>query len=353
VAKRRSGHPEPASDLARIIRDKSPLQFKFEYALGTLPVIREPIRDRLAAALSGVSLGRVMRRIGFTPQRPLYRAWQQDSEAVQRWRAEEYPKIAARAKHEGAVIFFEDESDIPSDHHAGTTRAPRGQTPVVRATGARYGFNMMSAVDAQGHIRFMLLEGRVMASVSVEFPERLRHKMERKVFLIVDGHPTHKAPSVQRFVEADADRIEPFVLPPYSPETSPDELAWAHVKARIGRAVSRTEDELKTVRAASCAVWSAVPRSSAAPFTLRPVPKPRPEALLTNPVVGRATCGDAVRDRPGGSVRRQGGRRTSLQGWIHGVSGQAAPGPRGITCEVLSTQVLVSCTARVAPRRLF
>jgi hypothetical protein len=93
----------------------------------------------------------------------------------------------------------------------------------------------------------------VTAGVFVEFLERLLHAMERKVFLIVDGHPPHKAPSVRRFVEAAADRIELLVLLPYSPETSPDGLAWAHVKARIGRAVSRTKDELKTmVRSVLC-----------------------------------------------------------------------------------------------------
>ena len=239
--------PAQLATLARIVRDQNPLQLKFEYALWTLAMIREVIRTRFQVALSEVSVGRLMRRIGFTPQRPLYRAWQQDPEAVERWRREEYPKIAARAKREGAVIFFQDESGIRSDHHAGTSWAPRGHTPVVKATGARYGFNMLSAVNARGLFRFMLLEGRVTSGVFVEFLERLLHGMDRKVFLIVDGHPTHKARSVQRFVEAHAERIELFFLPPYAPELNPDELAWAHVKSRIGRAVSRTKDELKTM----------------------------------------------------------------------------------------------------------
>lgn len=239
--------PRQLATLARIVRDQNPLQLKFEYALWTLAMIREVIRTRFEVALSEVSVGRLMRRIGFTPQRPLYRAWQQDPEAVERWRREEYPKIAARAKREGAVIFFQDESGIRSYHHAGTSWAPRGHTPVVKATGARYGFNMISAVNAQGLFRFMLLEGRVTAGVFMEFLERLLHGMDRKVFLIVDGHPTHKARSVQRFVEARAERIELFFLPPYAPELNPDELAWAHVKSRIGRAVTRTKDELKTM----------------------------------------------------------------------------------------------------------
>ena len=231
--------------LARIVRDKNPLQFKFEYALWTLAIIRDLIAREFGVKLSEVSVGRLMKRLGFTPQRPLHRAWQQDPALVERWRTEEYPKIAARAKHEGAMIFFADESGIRSDYHAGTTWSPKGVTPVVEATGARYGFNMLSAVNALGHFRFMLVETRVTATVFREFLRRLIHGMDRKVFLIVDGHPTHKAKMVRNFVEEHSERIELFLLPPYSPELNPDELAWAHVKSKVGRSVTRTKVELK------------------------------------------------------------------------------------------------------------
>lgn len=147
--------------LARMIHEKTPLQFRFEFALWTLAIIRELIKRTFDVRLSEVSVGRLMKRLGFTPQRPLYRAWQQDPALVEHWREHEYPGIAARARREGAVIFFADESGIRSDHHAGTTWAPLGQTPVVKATGARYGLNMLSAVSAQGHFRFMTVEGRV------------------------------------------------------------------------------------------------------------------------------------------------------------------------------------------------
>ena len=166
---------------------------------------------------------------------------------MERWRAEDYPKIAARAKREGALIFFADESGIRSDHHAGTTWAPVGQTPVVKATGARYGLNMLSAVNALGHFRFMTVEGRVNAGVFREFLKRLITGMERKIFLIVDGHPAHKARLVSRFVEDNADAIELFFLPPYAPELNPDELAWGHIKTRIAKATTQTKDELKAM----------------------------------------------------------------------------------------------------------
>ncbi len=231
--------------LSRIIREKSPLQLKFEYALWTLSMIRELIREQFNVKLSEVSVGRLMKRLGFSPQRPLYRAWQQDKALVEAWREQEYPKIAARAKQEGALIFFADESGIRSDYHAGTTWAPVGKTPVVKATGARFSLNMLSAVNALGHFRFMTVEGRVNATVFREFLKRLIMGMDRKVFLIVDGHPTHKAKLVRDFVASNAERIELFFLPPYSPELNPDELTWAHVKTKIAKATVQTKADLK------------------------------------------------------------------------------------------------------------
>lgn len=233
--------------LARMIRDKTPLQFRFEFALWTLAIIRELIKRSFGVSLSEVSVGRVMKRLGFTAQRPLYRAWQQDPALVDHWREHEYPKIAARAKQEAALILFADESGIRSDHHAGTTWAPEGRTPVVKATGARYGLNMLSAVSAHGHFRFMTLEGRVNAEVFREFLRRLITGMDRKIFLVVDGHPAHKAKLVKRFVQDNADRLELFFLPPYSPELNPDELVWAHVKTRVAKATVKTKEELKSM----------------------------------------------------------------------------------------------------------
>jgi transposase len=231
--------------LAKIIRQKNPMQLKFEYALWTLAMIRQLILKQFDVRLSEVSVGRLMRRLGFSPQRPLYRAWQQNPELVERWRETEYPKIARRAKREDAVIFFADEAGIRSDHHAGTSWAPVGETPIVQATGARFSLNMLSAVNAQGMFRFMTVDGGVNATVFREFLKRLIAGMTRKIFLVVDGHPMHKAKLVQRFVEENSDAIELFFLPPYAPELNPDELAWAHIKAKVAKATAQTKEELK------------------------------------------------------------------------------------------------------------
>lgn len=233
--------------LATIIRTKNPLQLKFEYALWTLAMVRELIRQRFGVRLSEVSVGRLMKRLGFTPQRPMYRAWQQDPTLVEAWQAREFPDLARRAKRENALIFFADESGIRSDYHAGTTWAPRGQTPLVKATGARFSMNLISAVNAHGHFRFMTVEGGVNARVFRDFLKRLITGMDRKIILVVDGHPTHRAKLVRQFVEANSERIELVFLPPYSPELNPDELVWGHVKKRIAKATVKTKEEFARV----------------------------------------------------------------------------------------------------------
>jgi transposase len=233
------------SQLAKMIHNKTPQQFKFEFALWTLGTIRQLIKMKFDVSLSEVSVGRLMKRLGFSPQRPLYRAWQQDPVLVQQWQDTEYPQIAKRAKREGAVIMFADEAGIRSDHHAGTTWAPIGKTPVVKATGARYATNMISAVSAQGSFRFMTVQGGINATVFCSFLKRLIAGMDKKVFLVVDGHPAHKAKLVRRFVQEHNDQLELFFLPPYAPELNPDELVWNHVKARVGKAVVQTREELK------------------------------------------------------------------------------------------------------------
>ncbi|HSV55855.1 MAG TPA: IS630 family transposase [Magnetospirillaceae bacterium] len=231
--------------LAKIVRERTPIQEKFEYALWTLSMIRELIRRLFNVNLSEVSVGRLMKRLGFTPQRPVYRAWQQDKAVVESWQRTEYPKIAVRARKEGALIFFGDESGLRSDYHSGTTWAPQGKTPVVKATGARYGFNIISAVNARGHFRFMVVDGTVTAAKFRDFLKRLITGIDRKVFLIVDGHPVHKAKLVKDYLAENKDKLEIFFLPAYSPELNPDELAWAHLKRKLGRVASQTKEKLK------------------------------------------------------------------------------------------------------------
>jgi len=229
------------------VTSKNPLQLKFTFALWTSKMVGELIHRKFSIRYSKASVCRLLNQLGLTPQRPLWRAYQQSEEHVREWLDKEYPAIQRRANKEGARIFFADEAGIRSDHHAGTTWAKKGQTPVVSGTGARFGLNLISAVSAQGEFRFMTVEGRVNAGVFIEFLKRLVHNTDRPIFLIVDGHPSHKAKKVQRYVESLDGWLELFFLPPYSPELNPDECAWNDLKNNtIGRKQITDPNSLKT-----------------------------------------------------------------------------------------------------------
>jgi transposase len=208
----------------------NPQQYKFRFALWTSRMIVVLIREHLGIVLSRASVCRLLGQLGLSAQRPLWRAYQQDPEVVQRWLSIEFPRIKARAKGRGAEIWFGDEAGVRSDAHAGTTWAPRGKTPIVSTTGARFGINLISAVSRQGDFRFMGVKGRVNAGVFIEFLQRLIKGMTRPIFLVVDGHPTHKAAKVRQFLDTVSDRLELFFLPPYSPELNPDEHVWNDLK---------------------------------------------------------------------------------------------------------------------------
>lgn len=227
------------------VTNKNPLQLKFTFALWTAKMVGQVIDQRFGIKLSKASVCRLLTQLGLTPQRPVWRAYQQKPEEVQRWLQEEYPRIQRLARQNRALIFFGDEAGVRSDHHAGTTWAAKGKTPVVSSTGARFGLNLISAVSAQGEFRFMTLRGRVGAAQFIEFIKRLLHGVQRMVFLIVDGHPAHKAKMVARFIGTVKDHFRIFFLPPYSPELNPDERVWNDLKNNtIGRQSINSPDQL-------------------------------------------------------------------------------------------------------------
>jgi len=188
--------------IAQVVRDHSPLQYKFHFGLWTLSLIGELIHRQFGKKLSLASVSRIMKLLGFSAQKPLYQAWQQDATLVRQWERETYPAIRAEARATGATIYFADESGIRSDYHSGTTWAPRGETPVVEVTGRRFSLNMISAVSARGNFRFMVHEGSVTATVFREFLKRLMVGADQPVFIIVDGHPIHKAKLIKTYVES-------------------------------------------------------------------------------------------------------------------------------------------------------
>jgi transposase len=241
LAKPVPGRPSKLSDeqvraVYTILLGKDPRQLQFDFALWTRWMVGDLIKRMYDVELTEQSVGRMLRRLGMSPQRPLVRAYEQDPEAVRRWKTETYPAIREQAAQAGARVYFGDEAGIRSDYHTGTTWAPVGRTPVVRSTGKRHAVNMLSAITAQGGLHFMLHEGKVDSSVFIEFCRRLLADDGGTVFLIVDNHSIHLSNETRAFAASTDGRLRLFFLPTYSPELNPDEWVWKNVKHdRIGR----------------------------------------------------------------------------------------------------------------------
>ncbi len=235
-----------AATIVRLIEDRCPDQLKLPFVLWTRQAVGQLIEERFGIVLSIRTVGRYLNRWGFTPQKPVRRAYERNPQAVKRWLKEEYPKIANRAKAEKARILWEDEMGLRSDHQAGRSYGRRGKTPQIPGTGKRFGCNMVSAISNQGELSFMVFKERFTSRRFIGFMRRLVRQADgQKVFLILDGHPVHRAKLVKQWVAKREALIELFTLPGYSPDLNPDELLNQDVKSNaVGRRRAKDQADL-------------------------------------------------------------------------------------------------------------
>jgi transposase len=218
--------------IQRLIQDRTPYQLKLAYALWARPAVSELIEAVYGVRLTVRNTGKYLKRWGFTPQKPLKKAYEQSSEAVQKWVNEEYPKIAAQGKAEGAEIQWGDETGLRSDDVRGRGYAPKGQTPVVLANARREKLSVISTVTNKGQMRWKVFSGALNAKVLIGFMERLTHGKKKKILLILDNLCVHHSKPVKEWLAENLDKIEVYYLPSYSPELNPDELLNADRKQR-------------------------------------------------------------------------------------------------------------------------
>src|SRR5262249_14795843 len=144
------------------------------------------------------------------------------------------------------VILWSDETGLRADDGRGRCYAPRGKTPVVRPNQRRIGLGLIAAVSNRGEVRWKVLDGAIQAPVLIGFLPRLIRDAKRKVSLILDRLPVHRAAVVRARLARHQTQIEVFYLPSYSPELNPDEGLNADLKQNVMRkAPMRSKPPLK------------------------------------------------------------------------------------------------------------
>jgi transposase len=222
-----------SAEVPQLIKDKLPDQLKLSFGLWTRGAVQQLILVRYDIELSRWQVGRYLKSWGYTPQKPIARAFEQKPEKVKEWLGKEYPAIKKRAAKENGVIYFGDETGRRSYHQAGRSYAPAGETPIIKKTGQRFSLNMISGISNKGHLQFMIIDGRFNGDVFITFLQQMIKYSRQKIYFVTDGHPAHKTKKLNGWLSENKNKIEVFFLPPYSPELNPQEYVNQDVKTNV------------------------------------------------------------------------------------------------------------------------
>jgi len=251
VRGRRNGEKKTLSDkqegeIQSLVIDKMPDQLKLPFALWTRQAVQQLIKHQYKIAMPIRTVGEYLKRWGFTVRKPIKQAYEQNPKEVNRWMQEHYPFIAAQAKKEKAEIYWGDETGLQTTAHRARGFAPKGKKPILRICAKKSSISMVSAINNEGQIRFMLYKKGMTAKLLIKFMGRLTRDADRKVYLILDNLRSHHSKEVKEWVQEHNEEIAVFHLPSYSPELNPDEYLNNDLKGRVHAGVpARSEEELR------------------------------------------------------------------------------------------------------------
>ncbi|MDQ6646721.1 MAG: IS630 family transposase, partial [Pseudomonadota bacterium] len=182
---KRAQSAEQEATIRQTIGDKRAGPLKMAFALWGRAAVMEWIERECGIRLHVRSVGKYLARWGFTPQKPIKRAYEQSPEAVRTWLDDTYPAIAERAKSEGGEIHWGDETALVNTDVRGRRYAPKGKTPVAMAVGGtRQKLSMLASVTNQGKARWMIIDAHFNHQKLIGFFVARVADAERKVFLI-------------------------------------------------------------------------------------------------------------------------------------------------------------------------
>lgn len=244
------GRPRKLSDrdLRKLIflLAKGPQAYGYPNNLWSLKRIARVIKEEYNVTYHPGHVWKLLRRLGFTNQKPERHARERDEEKVKRWMEEDWPKFKKKAKREGKTIVFLDETGRSHTPTVVATWAPKGETPVLIHSFNWTNCSIISAVTPEGGFHYKLYMCSIKSEHILNFLKHLLSRVKGNLLLFWDGLPPHKSRIVNEFLEENQDRIEAHLLPPYAPDVNPDELVHRYLKyVCVPNSCPKTSEELK------------------------------------------------------------------------------------------------------------
>jgi transposase len=177
------------------------------------------------------------RRLGWTSQKPRRKARERNDKEVERWKADDLPRILREAFRRQAHVVLLDESGFYLTPTVRRTLAPRGRTPVLEAWDRRDRISAISCITLSPRIGrpglyFHLMPDNqtVHAEDVVTFLKDLRRQLGGPFTVIWDRHNIHSRSRLVKAFLAEHPEVVAEDFPGYAPELNPDEWVWSWTK---------------------------------------------------------------------------------------------------------------------------
>ena len=232
--------------LKQTILTCTPVKFGYDTNLWTVPIIVELLEQQFGVTVGESTVRLHLKALKLTCQKPEYQDAKRDEQEIEHFLNDKFPKIQRLAEKMGADIGFEDEAGVGVMTRHGRTWGLSGQTPVVKVSMQRGGYNVLSVVTPKGRISYSIKDDTIDSKLYIEFLEELLLNRERPLILLVDHATFHGSKQVRDFVRAHRTRLRVFFLPKRAPEFNPDEQVWNEIKNnRIGKQPIKNKADLK------------------------------------------------------------------------------------------------------------
>jgi transposase len=232
--------------LRQRVLKQNPVDFGYDTNLWTCEILAELLKKEFGVTVSDSAVRLHLKSLGLTSQKPEYQDAERDDREIEYFLNVKFPTIQRLAEKLGADIGFQDESGVGIMTRHGKTWGLRGDTPVIKASMKRGGYNVMSVITVEGEMRYSVKDGNINGEAFVEFLKHLIQDRKRPLILLVDHATFHGSKLVRDFVSAHRTKLRIFFLPKRAPEMNPDEQVWNEIKTnRIGKQPVKDKKDLK------------------------------------------------------------------------------------------------------------
>lgn len=232
--------------LKKVILEETPTTFGYDTNLWTCPILVELVEQEYGITVSESTVRQHLKALGLTFQRPEYQDKKRNEQEIAYFLNEKFPRIQRLAKKLGADIVFEDEAGVGVTTRHGRTWGMRGATPVIKVCMERGGYNVLSAITAEGKMYYAIKDGTINGERYIEFLEELITNRQRPLILFVDHATFHHSKPVRQYVNEHRTQLRVYFLPKRAPEFNPDEQVWNEIKNnRLGKQPIKNKADLK------------------------------------------------------------------------------------------------------------